>query len=226
VSALAAMFVVLALAVGFAGALLLERQRRAHALNGHERVRRIAFPFTGEGPSEQVLAAALRLARAENATLLPVYLALVPLRLAVEVPLQAECDAAFGLLEAIEQRAARAGVPVDARIERGRTVRHALRELIEHERFERMVVAAGSGTAGEGFTPEDVAWLLENVPGELIALRPARSAGAPEGSRPADSPRHSVERSSGSDVPVVRPSRGAKVRAERGEAAPAKPSTT
>jgi hypothetical protein len=225
-SALAAILVIVALAVGFVGALVLERRRRAHALNGRERVRRIAFPFTGEGPSEQVLAAALRLAHAEGATLLPVYLALVPLRLAVEVPLQAECDAAFGLLEAIEQRAARAGVPVDARIERGRTVRHALRELIAHERFERMVVAAGSGAAGGGFTPEDVAWLLENVPGELIALRPARSAGAPEPSRTVDSPRHPPERPPRSDVAAVRSPRRAKLRADRGEAAPAKPSAT
>jgi hypothetical protein len=62
---------------------------------------------------------------------------------------------------------------VDARIERGRTVRHALRELIAHERFERMVVAAGADRTGEGFDPEDVAWLLVHVPGELIALRPA-----------------------------------------------------
>lgn len=196
-SALAGVLIVAALAAGFAGALALERWRRARALNGRERVRRIAFPFTGEGPSEPALAAALRLARAEDATLLPVYLALVPLRLAVEVPLQAECDVALRLLEAIEQRAARAGVRVDARIERGRTVRHALRELIAHERFERMVVAAGSGAAGsgaagEGFTPEDVAWLLEHVPGELIALRPTR----------------------------------AKALAERGEVAPAKPSAT
>jgi hypothetical protein len=223
VSALAAIAVVAALAVGFAGALALERRRRAHALNGRERVRRIAFPFTGEGPSEQVLAAALRLAHAEGATLLPVYLALVPLRLAVQVPLQAECDVAFGLLEAIEQRAARAGVPVDARIERGRTVRHALRELIAHERFERMVVAAGSGTVGGGFTPEDVAWLLENVPGELIALRPARTAGAPESVRPVGQSSMRPQRSA---VPPVRPPRRAKLRAGGTEAAPAKPSAT
>ncbi|HSZ69737.1 MAG TPA: hypothetical protein VK756_05180 [Solirubrobacteraceae bacterium] len=179
-SALAGALILAALLVGFGAALALEGWRRRRALSGRERVRRIAFPFTGEGPSEPALAAALRLARAEGATLLPVYLALVPLRLAVEVPLQAECDIAFRLLEAIEQRAARAGVPVDARIERGRTVRHALRELIAHERFERMVVAAGtgavgSGGAGEGFTPDDVAWLLEHVPGELIALRPTRA---------------------------------------------------
>jgi hypothetical protein len=221
VNALAVVLVVLALALGFAAALIRERSRRARALNGRERVRRIAFPFTGEGPSEPALAAALRLARAEGATLLPVYLALVPLRLAVEVPLQAECDVAFRLLEAIEQRAARAGVPVDARIERGRTVRHALRELIAHERFERMVVAAGSGAvgsggAGEGFTPEDVAWLLEHVPGELIALRPARAvAAAPLASA---TPRSRVAGS--------RAAGRAKARAAHGEAAPAKPSPT
>jgi nucleotide-binding universal stress UspA family protein len=223
VSALAAIAAVVALAVGFAGALALERWRRGHALNGRERVRRIAFPFTGEGPSGQVLAAALRLARAEDATLLPVYLALVPLRLAVQVPLQAECDAAFGLLEAIEQRAARAGVPVDARIERGRTVRHALRELIAHERFERMVVAAGSGPAGGGFTPDDVAWLLENVPGELIVLRPARAAGPAESAWPFGSSARGPWRI---DAPRARLPRRAKLRAERAEAAPAKPSAT
>ena len=107
---------------------------------------------------------------------MPVYLALVPLRLSVDVPLRSECDVALPLLDAIEQRAARAEVPVDSRIERGRTVRHALRELIAHERFERMVVAAGADSSGEGFTPEAVAWLLTNVPGEVIVLRAAGPA--------------------------------------------------
>jgi hypothetical protein len=172
-SAVAAILLVAALAVGFAVALGLQRWRRGRALGGRGRVRRIAFPFTGEGLSERALAAALRLARVEGATLMPVYLALVPMRLAVDVPLQSECEVALALLEAIEQRAARAEVAVDSRIERGRTVRHALRELIAHERFERMVVAAGTDGAGEGFSPEDVAWLLAHVPGELIALRPA-----------------------------------------------------
>ncbi len=175
-SALAGGLVVLALAAGFAAALLLERTRRRRALRSGVRVRRIAFPFTGEGLSEPALAAALRLARVEGATLVPVYLALVPLRLAVDVPLRDESDLALGLLEAIEQRAARAQVPVDARIERGRTERHALRELLAHERFERMVVAAGSGDGDDGFAPEDVAWMLAHVPAELIALRPVRTS--------------------------------------------------
>jgi hypothetical protein len=176
VTALATALIVVALAVGFGAALALERWRRERALEGRERVRRIAFPFTGEGLSERALAAALRLARAEGATLMPVYLALVPLRLSVDVPLRSECDVALPMLETIERRAARARVPVDSRIERGRTVRHALRELIAHERFERIVVAAGADSAGEGFTPEAVAWLLTNVPGEVIVLRPASAA--------------------------------------------------
>jgi len=174
-SALAGLLIVVAFAAGFAGALLVERERRTRALHRRERVRRIVFPFTADGLSEPALVAALRLARAENATLMPVYLALVPLRLDVDVPLKSDADIALTLLEAIEQRAARAHVPIDSRIERGRTVRHALRRLIRHERFERMVVAAGAGGADEGFTPEDVAWLLAHVPAELIALRPVRA---------------------------------------------------
>jgi hypothetical protein len=176
VSALAAVLIVLALAVGFGAALGLERQRRKRALSGRTRVRRIAFPFTGDGLSEPALAAALRLARIDGATLMPVYLALVPMRLSVDVPLRSECDLALPMLDAIEQRAARAEVPVDSRIERGRTVRHALRELIAHESFERMVVAAGADSSGEGFTPEAVAWLLTNVPGEVIVMRSAEAA--------------------------------------------------
>ncbi len=173
---LAAVLIVLALAVGYGGALAIERRRRGRALRSRTRVRRVAFPFTGEGLSEPALAAALRLARVEGATLVPVYLALVPMRLSVDVPLRSECDVALGMLEAIEQRAARAEVPVDSRIERGRTVRHALRELIAHESFERIVVAAGADSSGEGFTPEAVAWLLTNVPGEVIVLRSAEAA--------------------------------------------------
>ncbi len=173
---LAAVLIVLALAAGYGGALALERRRRNRALRGRTRVRRVAFPFTGEGLSEPALAAALRLARVEGATLMPVYLALVPMRLSVDVPLRSECDVALPMLEAIEQRAARAEVPVDSRIERGRTVRHALRELIAHESFERIVVAAGADSSGEGFTPEAVAWLLTNVPGEVIVLRSAEAA--------------------------------------------------
>ena len=48
------------------------------------------------------------------------------------------------MLEAIEQRAAAQGVPVDARIERGRSYRHALARLLERESFDRVVVPASA----------------------------------------------------------------------------------
>ena len=80
--------------------------------------------------SPRALDAALRLARAESATLVPVFLARVPLHLPLDAPLPRQSGVALPLQEAIEQRAAQFGVPVDARIERGRTYRHALRQTI------------------------------------------------------------------------------------------------
>jgi hypothetical protein len=175
VSWLSAVLIVVAMALGVACALVFDRWRRNRALQRNIKVRRIAFPFTGEALSEPALVAALRIARVEGAILMPVYLALVPRRLAIDVPLQAQCDVALPLLEAIEQRASRAEVAVDSRIERGRSVRHALRELMAHEHFERMVVAASSNGLGEGITPEDIAWLFVHGDGELIALRPLQT---------------------------------------------------
>jgi hypothetical protein len=74
------------------------------------------------------------------------------------------------LLEAIE-RPTRLEVPVDSRIERGRTSLHALAQLIEHERFDRIVVPAQTSRS-DGFPPDDIAWLLERAPGEVAVLRP------------------------------------------------------
>jgi hypothetical protein len=133
--------------------------------------RRILFPFTGHALSQSALDAALRLARAEHATLVPVFLARVPMQLPLDSPLPRQCTAGLPLLETIEQRAASAGVPVDSRIDRGRTLRHAMREAIEHERFDRLVVAAG-----DGFDSGDVAWLLDHAPGEVVIIRPAGEA--------------------------------------------------
>ena len=132
---------------------------------------RIIFPFTARALSRPALDAALRLARAEHATLAPVFLATVPLHLPLDAPLPRQCSMAVPLLEAIEQRAAEYGVPVDARIERGRDRRHGLRETIEHERYDQIVIAA-SGPESDGFHTDDVAWLLDHAPGEVVVLRP------------------------------------------------------
>ena len=147
-----------------------ELRARRIARAASPRRSRILFPFVGARLSDPALGAALRIARAEGATLVPAYLAEVPLTVNLETPIRRQATTALPLLEAIEQRALDAGVPVDSRIERGRTLRHAFRALIEHERFDR-VVAAGS-TNGDGFSAEDVAWLLEHSPGEVIVLRP------------------------------------------------------
>jgi nucleotide-binding universal stress UspA family protein len=133
--------------------------------------KRILFPFVGDRISKRALDAALRIARAESATLVPVYVARVPMQLNLEVPIPAECDAALPLLEAIEQRAARLHVPVDARIETGRSVRHAIRRLVDHEHFDRLVIPASESR--DGFSADDIAWLLDNVDGEILVLRPA-----------------------------------------------------
>lgn len=167
---LTAVIVVLAAGLGALGARHRQhlRGRPARLPDG---ARRILFPFVASGLSRRALDAALRLSRAEEATLVPVFLARVPLHLPLDAPLPRQSGVALSLQEAIEHRAAAFGVPVDARIERGRTNRHALRQTIATERFDRIVIAAAV-QRGHGFDPDDVAWLLGNAPGEIVVLRP------------------------------------------------------
>jgi hypothetical protein len=134
------------------------------------RARRILFPFMANALFSRALDAALRLSAAEDATLVPVFLAQVPLNLPLETPLPRQCAVALPLQEAIEQRATRAGVPVDNRIELGRDYRHALRRSIANERYDRIVIAAASNET-PGFSASDVAWLLDHAPGEIVILR-------------------------------------------------------
>ena len=133
--------------------------------------RRILFPYVGAQLSLPALDAALRIARFEDAALVPVYLAPVPMAMPLEAPMPRVCDRAFELQEALEQRAAAVDVPVDGRIERGRTVRHALRAALAAERYDRIVVAAAS-TKTDGLSADEVAWLLEHAEAEVVVLRP------------------------------------------------------
>jgi hypothetical protein len=148
---------------------------------------RILFPFLAQALSPRALDAALWLSSAEGATLVPVFLARVSLDLPLDAPLPRQSGIAIPLQEAIEQRASRFGVPIDARIERGRTYRHALRQTIANERFDRIVVAA-TASAAAGFSADDIAWLLDNAPGEIVVLRPEQderlwNGGSPAGTR-------------------------------------------
>jgi universal stress protein family protein len=157
--------------VALAAPRLRGRTRRAAVLPATSS-RRILFPFVANALSSRALDAALRLAAAERATLVPVFLARVPLDLPLDTPLPRQCSMAVPLLEAIEQRATEAGVPVDSRIERGRNRRHALRQAIAQERFDRIVIAAAS-KGRDGFEADDVAWLLDHAGGEIVVLRPS-----------------------------------------------------
>ena len=164
-----------ALSLGLVAALAVLGASRARARRDAaplaDAPRRVLFPFVGRTLSQSALDSALRLARAEGAVLMPAYLVQVPLARVLEAPLPAECEVALPLLEAIEQRADRLGVRVDSRFERGRTYRHALSRLLDSESYDRIVVAAASRN-GDGFSADDVAWLLEHAPGEIVVLRP------------------------------------------------------
>jgi nucleotide-binding universal stress UspA family protein len=162
----------LALLLGLGGGYLLARSRgRGKRSERPDDIHRILLPFTGTEISRRALDAAMRLARAENALLMPAYLAAVPKQLPLDCAIPAEAAKAMPMLEAIEQRATAQGVPVDARIERGRSYRHALQRLLEREEFDRVVVSA-TATGQPGLSGDDLVWLLEKAPAEVLILRP------------------------------------------------------
>lgn len=142
---------------------------RVHQRGG---VGRILLPFTGQAISRRAFDAAVRLAQAEDATIMPAFLARVPRNLPLDSPLPGQCAAGMPLLEAIEQRANAAGVRVDARVTRGRTYRDALHRLLAQERFDRVIVSA-TDSPRMGLSGNDLEWLLERVPAEILILRPA-----------------------------------------------------
>ena len=133
--------------------------------------RRILVPFTGGELDPVVLDAATRIAKLEDATLVPAYLIVTPLKYRLETPPQHEVAVAMPLLEAVEHAALRAGLPVDARVETGRTPTHALQRLWDVERFDRIVAPAPAG-GSHGFTPKELQWILVHAPSETVILRP------------------------------------------------------
>jgi nucleotide-binding universal stress UspA family protein len=170
-SPVAIALIAIAFAVGIAGGWFLPPHGRHPARARPRGARRILLPFTGTSISRRAFDAAVRLARVEDATIMPAYLARVPRQLPLDAPLQNQCLAAMPLLEAIEQRAAAQGVSVDARIIRGRTYRDALRRMLESEPVDRVIVSA-TANSSKGLTADDLEWLLEQVPAEVMILRP------------------------------------------------------
>jgi hypothetical protein len=159
-----------ALAVALLVALVAMRVRKP-ASRRSSGGKRILVPFTRGALDPTVLAAAIRIARAEEATLVPAYLIVVPFEFGADAPMGQQVGVAMPLLEAVEHAALRGGVPVDARVESGRSPIHALQRLWAAERFDRIVVPAPVGRA-PGFTPKDLAWMLTHAPSETLILRP------------------------------------------------------
>jgi pyruvate/2-oxoglutarate dehydrogenase complex dihydrolipoamide acyltransferase (E2) component len=129
---------------------------------------RILLLVVGTGPADATMEAALRMAREEGGTLVPTYLARIPETQPLDAPPPL---AARTILERIERRAAEAQVPIEMRIQRGRSYRHAVGRLLEDERFDP-IIATASGRDGQGLSPYDVAWLLERTGADVVVFRP------------------------------------------------------
>jgi hypothetical protein len=157
----------------------LRRRRPAEASPGAPR---LLVPFSGGQLDPAVLDAALRIARADGAVFVPAYLIMVPFALTLDSPLTQEVEVALPLIEAVELHAQEEGVPVDARLERGRSLRDALRRLWEVESFDRILLPV-SADERAGFDERDVAWILMNAPTETLALRPASGTVRPRAIR-------------------------------------------
>jgi hypothetical protein len=136
---------------------------------------RLLVPFSGGRLDPAVLDAALRIARADEAVFVPAYLIIVPFSLSMDSPLRHEVEVALPAIEAVELRAQKEGIPVDARLERGRSLRDALRRLWAVERFDRILLPVSADDRA-GFDERDIAWILMHAPTETLALRPAAGA--------------------------------------------------
>ena len=159
--------------IGVAAGYWLPPHGRVPARDSSQAVRRILLPFTGQEINRRSLEAAVRLAKAENAIIMPAFLARVPMNLPLETALPVQSARGMPLLEAIEQRVSSQGIPVDSRVGRGRSPRDALRKLIEGEHFDRIIVSADEDPRAGGLGYDDLRWLLERVPAEILILRPA-----------------------------------------------------
>jgi hypothetical protein len=159
--------------LGVAAGFWLPPHGRLPARERPRPVRRILLPFTGEAISRRAFEAASRLAKAENAIVMPAFLARVPMNLRLDTALPVQCERGMPLLEAIEQRFRAQGIAVDARVARGRSYRDALRHLLEQEHFDRIIISVPENERA-GLTHDDLLWLIDRVPAEIMLLRPAR----------------------------------------------------
>lgn len=150
--------------------LAREIKRRRREVDSGET---LLFPFDHRAFSPEALSRSIKIAKGSGATLLPAYLAVVPLRVSLDSPLPRHVERAIPMLDEIELQASRQGVRIDSTIESGRTLRHAISRLIEFRDPDQALIAAASN-GREGFSPEDIAWFLDRVDcGVVVLKRPA-----------------------------------------------------
>ena len=171
----------------------LVRSRRARRRRGAER---ILVPFTGGELDPAVLDAAIRIARAEDATLVPAYLLVAPLAVRRWTrrcrPGRGRDAAARG---GRARRAAGRASPSTRASRRGRTPTHALQRLWEVERFDRIVAPAPAGgspasrrrsSSGSSSTrPARRSSSGPTPPSPKACISPARSTPWPSPRRPS-----------------------------------------
>ena len=169
----------LALLLGLGGGYLIARSRlRGQRSERPEAVHQILLPFTGTEISRRAVDAALRLARAEDATLMPAYLAAVPKQPAAGVrdpERGGEGDADAGGDRTARHRPGRAG----RRPDRARPLLPPRARA--PARAARPSTASSSRrppTGAAGFSGDDLVWLLREGPG-----RGADPAARPEDRR-------------------------------------------
>ena len=136
-SPIEALLIALGLALAGGGGFLIARRRLAGPPS--TRVHQILLPFTGQTISRRALDAALRLAKAENATLMPAYLAIVPMHLPLDDTAcpgrrPSACRCSRRSSSAPPRRAFRSTLGSSV----GRSYRHALLRLLENETVDRV----------------------------------------------------------------------------------------
>ncbi len=171
--AVVAVILVAVAAGGVAAGYRLARHRRAPSPARSGTGRRILFPFTQPDDLDGVLESALRLAGTERATIIPTLLHRVPRELALDDPAGGS-ESELPPAGAIQQRVAAWDVPVDWRAASGRTYRDALRRLLAHEQFDRVVVSAADSHR-IGLSGHDSGWLLEQA-AEIVIVPPSHDA--------------------------------------------------
>ena len=130
------------------------------------------MPFTGGTLDRRFSTLAIRLAQAEDATLVPAYLLLVPLATQTPLILLAAAVAKLFLYDLVElnlMARAVAFIAVGLLLLAGGIV---YQRLWDEEHFDRILTPAPNGRGG-GFTSKDVTWILAHAPAETIVLKPS-----------------------------------------------------